>query len=192
MLLDAFSKLMMLPVGIGIIALILFVYKFKRNPIGQGTFKLGGNRIASGLLAVVFTCLVLSYIQTYFIGLEKIEHGDINKEELFLWILKWGTTPFFILVPILMVMFVAVGLPAVSMLFRLRKLSVLICCLAAMLIMMPFCAYFASGDAGCKTDLINCTFNYLIESAPIILLTTLGFGLGAGIPLFKMDQINAT
>lgn len=178
-----------LPVLIAIIILALMAWKLRITAPGKGIIGIGGKRLCRGYLGILVGTLIISYIETYFRGVEKVELGHIQQEELAGWISAWGLYIFTLITPFILIAVTFICLP-LFWLFSKINFNSLAGAVAIGLIFplgVSFSAFIIPFDPECESHVAFCSLESFIQTAWPAVLISVCFSIFAGLPLLWAD-----
>lgn len=182
------------PVLLGVLVLCVLAWRLKPIENGLGLAGLGIRRIVHGYIGVILAALVFACIQTYIIGIEKVELGHIKQEELASWVPPWGIYMFILTVPFILLVVSFIGFPLLIVFSKLRLNSIFGVMVISLVFPVGLTAftYINPYNIWCTTHLAACSFQSFYTSLWPSILVGLSFGIFARLPMWREVQASET
>lgn len=175
------------PVVIISALLLLLALAAKPSQPGHGFLSIGLRRLAFGFLGILAATALFAAIQTYLVGLNKVELGHIAADELAGWLPYWTLYLFVLITPFVLLVATLLGLPLFALLSRSGHASLAGAASIAVLWTLAYTGYVLIDpyNPWCATHPLQCATRTIFPVGAQSLLVALGFGLAARLPLIR-------
>jgi hypothetical protein len=185
---DFAVSLFVLPVLVGLIAVVLLAVRLKPAGAEAAAFLgLGARRIAFGFLGAMCALLAYAVADSIALGFNKVELGHVTAEQMPAMVPGWSFYLFILLAPFVATALSLAGLPLFALLRRFRLASVLgVLVLAAVYSgLNGFVTYIGPYNNWCSSHLTECAAKSTVESMFLASAVALGFAVGARLPVLR-------